>query len=203
MALQSRQCAMQNGRVANRAHRLAVIDFSRPSSQKRMWVFDLGSQRLLYDEFVAHGEGSGDNMATKFSNIDNSHQTSLGLFTTAETYYGANGYSLRMDGLEPGINDNARSRAIVIHGADYVNPNLIPTQGRIGRSWGCPAVRRDIAPQLIDTIKEGNLLFAYYPDPQFVKNSGYLGCGGAAVADIGPGFNAGNASVTTNASPSP
>ncbi len=188
MALQARQCAMRNGQVRADSKRLAVIDYSRPSSQKRLWVFDLAQQRLLFDEYVAHGAGSGDNMATHFSNTNDSHQSSLGLFSTAETYFGANGYSLRMDGLEPGINDNARSRAIVMHGADYVNPVLINTQGRIGRSWGCPAVARDVANQMIDTLKEGNLVYAYYPDPNFVRSSQMLDCGGAAIADLGPGY---------------
>ena len=194
MALQARKCAMVKNRASQTANKLAVIDFSRPSSQKRLWIFDLAAQRLLYDEHVAHGEGSGDNMATAFSNVDDSHQSSLGLFATAETYYGANGYSLRMDGLEPGINDNARQRAIVIHGADYVNPLLVNTQGRIGRSWGCPAVKRDISASLIDTMKEGNLVFAFYPDPNWIRNSNYLDCGGAAIADL-TGFNSSVASV--------
>lgn len=205
MALQARQCAVNKNRVNPGASKLAVIDYSRPSSQKRLWVFDIKQQRLLFDEYVAHGEGSGDNMAHAFSNVDNSHQSSLGLFTTAETYYGQNGYSMRMDGLEPGVNDNARARAIVMHGADYVNPLLINTQGRIGRSWGCPAVARDVSQRMIDTLKDGNLVFAFYPDPNWIRNSNYLDCGGAAIADLG-GFNSRVAGVdiddhTSHASP--
>lgn len=197
MALQARQCAVSKNRVSPGASKLAVIDYSRPSSQKRLWVFDLAQRRLLFDEYVAHGEGSGDNMAHAFSNTDNSHQSSLGLFTTAETYYGANGYSMRMDGLEPGVNDNARPRAIVMHGADYVNPLLINTQGRIGRSWGCPAVARNVSQQMIDTLKNGNLVFAFYPDQNWIRNSNYLDCGGAAIADLG-GFNSRVVGVDTD-----
>lgn len=181
LALQSRDCATRAG-AAPAAARLAVIDYSRPSTERRMWVFDLAQGRLLYREYVAHGRGSGDNMATAFSNVDGSHQSSLGLFETSETYVGGNGYSLRMDGLEPGVNDNARARAIVIHGASYVNPALALTQGRLGRSYGCPALRPQVAHELIDTLKGGQLLFAYYPDHDWLAHSRLLQCHGAAVA---------------------
>lgn len=175
LALQAHECAIGTG-VAPRAKRLAVIDYSLPSTTRRMWVFDLAAQKLMYDEFVAHGQGTGDNYAKKFSNKDGSHATSLGLFTTAETYQGGNGYSLRMDGLEKGVNDNARSRAIVIHGAPYVNPSLAKTQGRLGRSWGCPALRPEVAREVIDNLKQGQMLFAYYPDKDWLANSPFLKC---------------------------
>lgn len=181
LALQSRDCAARAGTAATAA-RLAVIDYSRPSTERRMWVFDLAQGRLLYSEYVAHGRGSGDNIATAFSNVDGSHQTSLGLFATSETYIGGNGYSLRMDGLEPGVNDNARSRAIVIHGASYVNPSQALVQGRLGRSYGCPALRPQVARAMIDTLKGGQLLFAYYPDRQWLAHSRLLQCRGGAVA---------------------
>lgn len=181
LALQSRDCATRTG-AAPAAARLAVIDYSRPSTERRMWVFDLTQGRLLYREYVAHGSGSGTNLATAFSNRDGSHQTSLGLFETSETYIGGNGYSLRMDGLEPGVNDNARARAIVIHGASYVNPSVALTQGRLGRSYGCPALRPQVARELIDTLKDGQLLFAYYPDQNWLAHSRLLQCDGAAVA---------------------
>ena len=119
-ALSAMQCALSHG--AEPAKRLAVIDFSLPSSDKRLWIFDLDSKKLVLHDFVAHGNRSGDNFATRFSNTNGSHQSSIGLFRTAESYQGKHGYSLRMDGLEPGINDRARERAIVIHPADYVNP---------------------------------------------------------------------------------
>lgn len=185
MALEARDCAGSRG-LAGSAQRLAVIDYTQPSLERRLWVFDLATPRLLFAEHVAHGRGSGDNVAHVFSNVDGSHQSSLGLFETAETYIGGNGYSLRMDGLEPGVNDHARERAIVMHGARYVDPVLGRQQGRLGRSYGCPAVRPQVAQQMIDTLKDGQLLFAYYPDGEWLKRSRLLGCrkpaaGGAVI----------------------
>lgn len=182
LALEARSCALNSG--AGAGSRLAVIDYSIPSTQKRMWVFDIEQPGLLYAEHVAHGQGSGENMANRFSNVDGSHQTSLGLFRTAETYVGGNGYSLRMDGLEPGVNDNARDRLIVIHGAPYVNPERAQTQGRLGRSYGCPALRPQVARQVIDTIKGDQMVFAFYPDDQWLTGSRYFGCGGRTAGQI-------------------
>ncbi len=181
MALDARACALRSGAVAQAA-RLAVIDYSKPSTEPRMWVFDLDRELLLYAEHVAHGRGSGENYARAFSNRDGSYQSSLGLFATADTYIGGNGYSLRMDGLEPGFNDRARDRAIVMHGAPYVDPLQALRQGRLGRSLGCPALRPAIARDVIDTIKEGQLLFAYYPDPDWLARSRFLRCGERADA---------------------
>lgn len=175
LALQARSCAIARG-VATSQSRLAVIDYSRPSTQPRLWVFDMRDSRLLFDEYVAHGRGSGDNFARHFSNDDGSLQSSLGLFSTAETYDGGNGYSLRMDGLEPGINDHARSRLLVMHGAWYVDPLLALKQGRLGRSYGCPALRPQVAREVIDNLKQGQLLFAYYPDEQWLTHSRFLDC---------------------------
>ena len=180
LALEARTCAARNG-TGTDATRLAVIDYSKPSTERRLWVFDLASARLLYDEHVAHGRGSGENLATSFSNTDGSHQTSLGLYTTAETYMGGNGYSLRMDGHEPGWNDNARNRLIVMHGAPYVNPLQARAQGRLGRSFGCPAVRPEVAKPMIDTLKQGQLVFAYAKNDKWLKGSRFLGCNGAAA----------------------
>lgn len=180
LALEARTCAGRTGTGAD-ATRLAVIDYSKPSTERRLWVFDLRNANLLYDEYVAHGRGSGENMATSFSNTDGSHQTSLGLFTTAETYMGGNGYSLRMDGHEPGWNDNARGRLIVMHGAPYVNPLQARVQGRLGRSYGCPAVRPEVAKPMIDTLKQGQLVFAYAKNDKWLKGSRFLGCSGAAA----------------------
>ena len=178
LALRARSCAID----AATTTRLAVIDYSRPSTQQRLWVFDLKQARLLYSEYVAHGRNSGENLATRFSNRDGSLQSSLGLFRTAETYDGDNGYSLRMDGLEPGINDRARERALVMHGAWYVDPLQALKQGRLGRSLGCPARRPQVAHALIDSIKQGQLLFAYYPDHDWLAHSKLLGCGAGATA---------------------
>ncbi len=155
---------------------LTVIDYSLPSTEKRLWVFDLAERRLLYEELVAHGAGSGEGLATTFSNAPDSHQSSLGLFVTERAYVGRNGYSLRMDGLDEGFNDRARDRAIVIHGAPYVDEALSKRQGRIGRSWGCPAVRPEIARPLIDRVAGGGFVFAYYPDQEFLQRSKYLRC---------------------------
>jgi len=175
LALGAAACAVRSG-VAEFPATLTVIDYSLPSTAKRMWVYDLNSRTLVFEELVAHGSESGDNFATSFSNAPDSHQTSLGLFVTDEPYVGKNGYSLRMDGLDAGINDRARERAIVIHGADYVSDTFAKAQGRLGRSWGCPAVRGVIAKSLIDRVRGGGLVFAYYPDPQFLADSKYVQC---------------------------
>lgn len=158
------------------AERLAVIDFSRPSTEERLWVFDLTRDRLLFHELVSHGQGSGNAMARTFSNTPDSHQSSLGLFRTRNSYHGRNGYSLRLEGLEAGINDLAYERAIVIHGADYVSEAFIERTGRLGRSHGCPAVRDEIAGPLIDSLKDSQYLFTYYPDPEWLARSEYLRC---------------------------
>lgn len=181
LSLEARHCAGLDGEGAD-AERLAVIDYSRPSTEPRLWVFDLGRHRLLHHEHVAHGSGSGGNFATSFSNLPGSHQTSLGLFLTTDTYEGANGYSLRMDGLEPGFNDAARDRAIVIHGAPYVDPVAALRQGRLGRSFGCPALRPAIAREVIDSLRGGQLLFAYYPERRWLEHSRLLGCRTPATA---------------------
>jgi len=183
LALEARSCALKSGEVGDDA-RLAVIDYSRPSSSKRLWVFDLARNRLLFNELVAHGQGSGDNYATRFSNLDNSHETSLGLYVTAETYIGNNGYSLRLDGKDRGFNDNARSRAIVMHGAWYVDPGMVASRGRIGRSHGCPALGQGIAHQVIDTLKGRQLLFSYANDAAWLQNGQSFACDGRSAREI-------------------
>ncbi|HET9272562.1 MAG TPA: murein L,D-transpeptidase catalytic domain family protein [Vicinamibacterales bacterium] len=178
MALRAASCAVRSGAIADLST-LTVIDYSRPSTQKRLWVFDVNRRALLYEELVAHGSGSGDNLARAFSNQNNSHQSSLGLFRTDETYVGKNGYSLRLHGLDAGFNDHAYDRAIVMHGAPYVSDDIAKNKGRLGRSWGCPALREGIAREVIDTVKGTGLVFAYYPDPAWLAASKYLGdCGG-------------------------
>lgn len=181
-ALSAMQCAVANG--ASQARHLAVIDYSQPSTARRLWIFDLRQKKLVLRDLVAHGQKSGENFATQFSNRLGSYQSSLGLFRTQESYQGAHGYSLRMDGLEPGFNDLARDRAIVIHAADYVNPLWSVRQGRIGRSQGCPAVRPQVARQVIDKLKGGQFMFSWYPDPSWLKRSAYLNCQPQQVASI-------------------
>jgi hypothetical protein len=182
MALSAAECAVRSG-VVSSPETLTVIDYSKPSSEERLWVYDLVSRRLVYEELVAHGQGSGESMATAFSNQPETHQTSLGLYVTGDAYVGRNGYSLRLDGLDRGFNDRARERAIVMHGAPYVSPAFVQAQGRLGRSWGCPAVSDVVARELIDRVKGGSLVFAYYPDADWLAGSKYLGgCAAASSA---------------------
>jgi hypothetical protein len=148
--------------ISGRDDLLTVIDYSLPSTQPRLWVLDLAHGEVLFHELVAHGAGTGDNYATRFSNNMDSRQTSLGLFLTEGTYEGGNGYSLRLRGLDKGVNDRAEARSIVMHGAWYVSNDQIQRQGRLGRSWGCPALSQDIAPRVIDTIKGGSFIYSYY-----------------------------------------
>jgi hypothetical protein len=175
LALRAVSCAVNSGDI-ERPRTLTVIDYSRPSVEPRLWVFDVDTGELLFKELVAHGRNTGDNMATRFSDTPESRQSSIGLFVTDETYVGSNGYSLRMDGLEPGFNSRARERAIVMHGAPYVNAALAKSQGRIGRSWGCPALREAIARDVIDTIHGGGVVFSYYPDQTWLQTSRFLNC---------------------------
>ncbi len=177
LAVAAMQCATDT--QADKPSRLAVIDYSLPSSKPRLWIFDLQQKKLLLQEYVAHGRNSGTNYANSFSNAEGSYQSSLGLFRTLNTYSGKHGLSLKLDGMELGVNNNALERAIVIHGADYVNPGWISKQGRIGRSLGCPAVRPAVAKKVIDNLKDGQYVFAYYPDAQWLTTSAYLTCGGA------------------------
>lgn len=172
LALRAFETAWKRGDTRKKV--ITVIDYSMPSSQKRLWVIDLDSNELLFHEYVAHGSGSGGDSASQFSNRDGSHQSNIGLMKTAETYHGKHGYSLKLDGLERGWNGNARDRSIVIHAADYVSEAFIRSNGRLGRSWGCPALRSAISRQLIDTIKGGSLVFGYYPDSKWLGGSSYL-----------------------------
>ncbi len=174
LALQATACAVKSGDFPSTPQTLTVIDYSKPSTTPRLWVFDLPQRALLYHELVAHGQGSGENFATSFSNDAETHSSSLGLFVADDVYVGKNGYSLRLNGLEPGVNDRARERAIVIHGAPYVSDDFVKQQGRLGRSWGCPALRVPVAHELIDRVKGGGAVFAYYPDQHWLRTSKYL-----------------------------
>ncbi|WP_085677339.1 MULTISPECIES: murein L,D-transpeptidase catalytic domain family protein [unclassified Pseudomonas] len=153
---------------------LTVIDYSKASRDKRLWVFDLRARKLLFEEWVAHGKNSGADVPTTFSNAPNSYQSSLGLYETGQIYSGKHGRSLRLQGLEPGFNDNSMSRAIVMHAAAYADPKVVPGLGRLGRSQGCPAVRPAIAGKLIDTLQHGSYVFAYYPQQHWLKTSRFL-----------------------------
>jgi hypothetical protein len=173
LALGAAQCASERGLVT-RQDVLTVIDYSLPSTQPRLFVFDLGAQRLLFRELVAHGKNSGDNYTSYFSNSGGSLATSIGLYVTADTYVGSNGYSLRLRGLEEGFNDSAWDRLIVMHGASYVSRAAIKALGRLGRSWGCPAVRKEVAHRLIDTVRGGSAVFAYYPESDWLSHSDFV-----------------------------
>lgn len=152
---------------------LTVIDYSLPSNKQRMWIFDLNKERLLYNTYVAHGKNSGI-VANHFSNRESSKESSLGTYITKNTYIGHKGYSLNLQGLDRGFNDNAFNRRVVIHGAWYVEPDFIRKAGRAGLSWGCPAIAQTLAKPVINTIKNGSVVFAYFPDKKFLSNSGYL-----------------------------
>lgn len=152
---------------------LTVIDYSLPSNKQRMWVFDVSKERLLYHTYVAHGKNSGEK-ASHFSNKESSKQSSLGTYITKDTYEGHKGYSLNLQGLDRGFNDNAYNRRVVMHGAWYVEPDFIRKAGRAGLSWGCPAIAQTLAKPVINTIKNGSVIFAYFPDRNFLSHSGYL-----------------------------
>ncbi|HYH09140.1 MAG TPA: murein L,D-transpeptidase catalytic domain family protein [Thermoanaerobaculia bacterium] len=173
MALDASENAAQRGLVKRRDI-LTVIDYSLPSSQPRLFVFNLATRKLLFRELVAHGKNSGGDRTTFFSNSPGSLATSIGLFVTADTYNGGNGYSLRLKGLDEGFNDMAWDRLIVMHGASYVSRTAINALGRLGRSWGCPAVRKEVARKIIDTVRGGSAVFAYYPEKTWLATSEWL-----------------------------
>lgn len=150
---------------------LSVVDLSLPSTAKRLWVIDLSAHKILFNTLVAHGRGSGEKIAETFSNTPSSNQSSVGFYTTAEVYNGKHGRSLRLDGLDAGLNDKARERAIVVHGAEYVSQDVINATGRLGRSQGCPALPMDLFSDIINNIKGNTLLFI---NGQGVENSEYL-----------------------------
>jgi hypothetical protein len=153
---------------------LTVIDYSRPSTEPRLWTFDMRERRLLFEELVSHGKNTGDNLARDFSNKPGSLKSPLGVFVTGESYTGRNGLSMKLRGLEPGWNDKSEERAIVLHGADYVGPAVAQRMGRLGRSWGCPAVRREAAKRIIETLRGGSIVVSYYPDPVWLRTSALL-----------------------------
>ncbi len=153
---------------------LTLIDFSRPSTEKRLFVFDMKQRKLLFSSVVSHGKNSGDKYATSFSNEYGSYKSSLGFYLTETTYQGKNGYSLILNGLEKGINDRARERAIVMHGAAYANPSVVSEGGRLGRSFGCPAVPQKLTRPIIDAIKGGSVMYIYAEAPDYLAHSSVL-----------------------------
>src|SRR5262245_33290193 len=168
LAKSAYDCAILSGN-AQPGSTLTVIDYSLAMTQKRMWVLDMTNNQVLFNTYVAHGVASGGKKPSRFSNTPQSRKTSLGLYKTGNSYQGQYGYSLRLFGLDSGYNDNAYSRAIVMHGAPYVN-------GRLGYTWGCPAVPQKLAQPIINKIKGGSLVFAYYPNSTWLKKSKYLNC---------------------------
>ena len=162
------------GKIDEDSHLLTVCDFSLSSTQKRLWVIDLNNKIILFNSLVAHGKNTGEEFARKFSNTESSLQSSLGFYVTESTYNGSNGFSLKLHGMDKGFNDRALQRAIVMHGADYVSEDFIKSQRRIGRSWGCPAVPTALAKPIINTIKDKNVIFIYYPDQNYLSSSVWL-----------------------------
>ena len=165
---------LQKGKINTNKSTLSIVDFSKPSSHKRLYVVDIKNRRVLHYTYVSHGRNTGDLYAYKFSNTHQSLQSSLGFYKTAETYYGKHGYSLRLDGLEKGFNTNARDRAVVMHGADYVSRDYVRREGRLGRSWGCPAVPIEETKPIINHIKGGNCLFVYKNTNDYLQKSHLL-----------------------------
>lgn len=158
----------------NNENVLSIVDFSLPSSQKRLFVIDLENFKLLFNTYIAHGINSGKEYATRFSNRPESRMSSLGFYVTQETYFGEHGLSLKLEGEEKGINDNAASRAIVIHPADYVSENTVKSLGYLGRSYGCPALPEKVATPIIKTIKDGTCFFVYSDNQKYFSRSALL-----------------------------
>ncbi|MEN2488078.1 murein L,D-transpeptidase catalytic domain family protein [Flavobacterium sp. B11] len=146
---------------------LTLIDFSLSSNTKRLWVIDLASNTILFNSLVAHGRNTGEEFASTFSNLNSSFKSSLGFYATGEIYQGKHGASLRLDGLEDGVNDNARERGVVMHGADYVSESFIRNHKRLGRSQGCPAVPVELTNEIIQLIKDKSCLYIYHPSRSF------------------------------------
>ena len=186
-ALGAASCAERRG-LLDDPDILTVIDYTRPSTEPRLFVLDVAAPALLHEELVAHGRGTGENEARRFSNEPGSLQSSLGLFVTRGTYVGRHGRSLKLLGLEPGVNDRALERAIVLHGAKYVSETFAGLHGRLGRSFGCPALSVEVAQRVIDVIRGGTPVFAWYPDRAWLASSTFLGaCEEPRAQDPAPG----------------
>ncbi|MEM9326924.1 MAG: murein L,D-transpeptidase catalytic domain family protein [Bacteroidota bacterium] len=154
--------------------RIVIVDFSRPSEEERLFVYDTSTDSMLFQALVAHGKNTGDRFAKHFSNTHNSNQSSLGFYRISEQYHGKYGLSYRLDGLEPKYNDNARDRAVVIHPAWYVSEAMIAKHGRLGRSFGCPALSKKDYKKFTELVKPGSLLFVYFPDEKYFQESAVI-----------------------------
>ena len=181
-----RQAVAGYNRIKDKSkHILTLIDFSKASTEKRLFVFDMDKKVLLFSSVVAHGRNSGANYATSFSNVNGSYKSSLGFYLTENTYQGGNGYSLILNGLEKGINDNAKARAIVVHGAAYANPAITASAGRLGRSLGCPALPVAMAKPIINAIKGGSVMYIYANNANYLAQSDILKPGqGKSITDV-------------------
>lgn len=173
LALKGYDRLKKQGKLKNHSI-LTLIDFTKSSAERRLWVIDLKEQKVIFQSLVAHGKNSGNVFATSFSNEHGSHQSSLGFYLTAETYTGKHGLSLYLDGMEAGINDNARARKVVMHGAKYVSEDFIETYGRLGRSFGCPSVPVASHKEIIDYIKGGSCFFIYHNSEAYLNGSKLL-----------------------------
>jgi hypothetical protein len=163
---------------------ITICDYSLSANLKRLWIIDVATLKVLRNTFVAHGQGTGEEFATYFSNQEDSHQSSLGFYVTGNTYFGDNGYSMYLHGMDLHYNDAAFKRSIVMHGADYVSSDFIKEHQRLGRSWGCPAVSNELAPEIIHTIQGGTCLFIYYPLQRYLNSSVWLQDQSAPAANI-------------------
>ena len=166
----------QQGKLSER-NIVSFIDFSKPSTEKRFYTIDLAKKMLKFHSLVSHGKNTGQNIATSFSNVPHSNQSSLGFYLTGETYVGSKGYSMRLDGIDGIYNDKMRDRAVVMHDAAYVSDHWIRKYGRLGRSQGCPALPKEISRKVIDTIRDKTLIFAYFNDEEYLANSKHLDIG--------------------------
>jgi hypothetical protein len=181
------------GKLTNDKEIITICDFKMPSTEKRLWIIDLAKKKVLFNTYVAHGQGSGEDFAVSFSNKENTHKTSLGFYVTGETYNGEHGTSLRLQGMDQGFNDAAYDRGIVVHGANYVSDKFINSQDRLGRSWGCPAVPAKLSLPIINAIKGGTCLFIYYPESSYLKNGYWLN---KQVADVAGNMNSALPGIT-------
>lgn len=170
IALEGYAKLKKDGRLGDK-NILTIIDFSISSNQKRLWVIDLDNKKILHHTLVAHGRNTGQEFARNFSNTPESYKSSLGFYVTGTTYFGKHGLSLYLEGVEKGVNDNAKRRSIVMHGAAYVSPDFIKKYGRLGRSLGCPALPMDESKAVISKLASNTCLFIYYPDKAYVANS--------------------------------
>jgi len=162
------------GKLSDSKDVISVCDFNLPSTENRLWIIDLRKRKVLFNTYVAHGQGSGEDCASSFSNNMDSHQSSLGFYVTGETYQGDHGTSLRLFGMDRGFNDAAYDRGIVVHGAEYVSDKFVDGNQRLGRSWGCPAVPAGLSLPIINTIKDGTCVFIYYPDRTYLRSAFWL-----------------------------